>query len=178
MRNKQVIISNSTRMIDNVNSHNIDSSIQHWIEESSTINTDILRQAMQENKLECSVYGSCYPQQSELVSACIMLTHENRKIRSADFIKSVIMPLRKSFTAELCRMLAICKVIEYCRIRFGLIQRLIFKAHSDCSSALNFLSYQPKIISNNSKLHQIKREILLILQNTQLQPIPSKAKAH
>ena len=88
--------------------------VDNWIRElTNIVNHNLLKVAMIQNKIEFSTDVSFFPEHSEVVSAHIIITYQNRKIRWADFITSIIATLQKLFTAELCRVLAICKLVEY-----------------------------------------------------------------
>ena len=48
---------------------------------------------MIQNEIEFLVNRSFFPEYSEVVSAHIIITYQRRKIGSADFITSIIVPL-------------------------------------------------------------------------------------
>ena len=114
------------------------------------------------NEIDFSVDRSFFPQRSNLVATLIIITHQKKKIGSANFIITVVLLIQNIFIAELCNILVIYKLIEYYMIIFLIKRLIIFTVNSDCTAALYFLSYCLKIISNRATLHQIKREILLI----------------
>ena len=68
---------------------------------------------MIQNEIEFSVDRSFFPEYSEVVSAHIIITYQRRKIGLADFITSLVVPLQKLLTTELCRVLAIYKLLEH-----------------------------------------------------------------
>ena len=108
---------------------------------------------MRDNSLEFLVNRSFYLQKSKLVLAHIIITSQQKKIGTADFITNIVIPLRKAFAAKLCGILAIYKLLDFYWIKFNINYRIRFKVYSDCLLALSFISYQPKFIPNGSKLH-------------------------
>ena len=94
----------------------------------------------------------------DLVAVHIIITHGQHKLGSANFILSVALPMRMAFTAELCGILSICKLIEWFMSSYSIFSPITITVNSDCSSALRFLSLQPKLISNSISLYQIKQK--------------------
>ena len=103
--------------------------------------------------IEFSVDGSFFLYRSDIISAHIIITSQKKKIGLADFISSIVIPLQKAFTAELCGVLAIYKILEYYYRVLGIFKQVQYTIHSDYSSVLEFLSFRPKLITNSSKLH-------------------------
>ena len=60
---------------------------------TNIVDHDLLKIVMIQNKIEFLVDRSFIPKYSEMVSAHIIITYQRRKIRSADFITSVIVLL-------------------------------------------------------------------------------------
>ena len=82
--------------------------------------------------------------------------------------------------AELCRALAIIKLVEYCILSLPITNQdyLLIHINSDCAAVLSFLPKTMKIIPNSIPLYQIKREILLIKQQYNIIIEPYKVKAY
>ena len=122
--------------------------------------------------------SSFFLHRSSLVSADFIITYKNRKIGSREFILTVALLFRNPFTAKLCGVLTIYKVIEYIVHKRKVTQYIYIKIALDCAAVINFLWYSKSIISNKAALHQIKWEILLIKEKISLQITLIKVAGH
>ena len=85
---------------------------------------------------------------------------------------------RNAFTAELCWVLAICKLIEYAAQRRTTDRLIRLKIVPERAAVKNLLCSTRSAIFNEATLHQIKREMLLIKEQVNLKLTPVKVAAH
>jgi len=72
----------------------------------------MILQALLDRILCISVDGLFFPEQLEIISAHVILTSEEKKLRSCDFTSTVALPYQNAYVAKLCSALAIFKVLE------------------------------------------------------------------
>ena len=91
----------------------------------------------------------------------------------------VALKYRQGYTTELCRILAFSKLIEYTmKIEKLDRKRYEYNIYEDYASVLQCLLSIQLSILNNSLLHQIKREIMIIKHQEKLHFHPKKVRAH
>jgi len=142
------------------------------------VDNEIFSKLLVTGELTILVDRLFFPHKSSLVSAYFVITHKNRKIGSRDFISTIALLYRKPFNLELCRVLTICKVIEYIVQKKKIKQLIHIRITSDYAAVINFLHQLRSTISNKAILHQIKREILLIKEKINLQITPFKVTGY
>ena len=84
-----------------------------WIDLSTIINIEESIMALNMKKISFLVDGLFYPDQSYLIVAYIIITIDQTKLESVDFISLIALPYRNAYSAELCRALVIIKIVEY-----------------------------------------------------------------
>ena len=92
----------------------IDILLDNWF--TSQIEIEDLQsfsELLQTNKLVFSIDRLFYPDWSHLIAAYIIITIHQTKLGSADFISLIALPYRNIYSIELCRALAVMKIVEY-----------------------------------------------------------------
>ena len=92
---------------------------------------------------------------SQFISAHIVITRDQNKIGTANFIYWVAILYRQAYATELCGTLAIVKIVQYIILKSNTPNPII-EVNSNYDSMLSFLPSNQKIIINNVSLHQIK----------------------
>ena len=128
--------------------------------------------------LTVSVDESFPPTKSSLVSAHFVITYNERKLGSSDFISIVALIYRNDFAVESCGVLAICKLIKHTAQRRRIERLIRVNISSDCAAVMSFLHCTRSTISNKATLYQIKREILLIKEKINSQISMTKVASH
>ena len=178
LRGRYLNISNNSWSIDSSQTRDI--NLEEWFNSQIDIeNISNFIHLLELGELSISVDGLFFSDKSNLVSTHFIIMHNNRKISSGNFLLVVAFRYRYPFTAEICGVLTILKVIEYI---INWINRrkeeYRIKITTDYSAIINFLNRRVNFISNQATLYQIKREILLIKEKLNLYIYPLKVKAH
>jgi len=124
----------------------------NWIKEQTSFNLKKAQQALLNKSLSFTVNRLFFSNKFHLIAAHIIITSNNKRNRVVNFICSVALPYQKTYAAELYRILAIMKLVEYYIMSFPSIinQHLIIHINLDCASVLTFFPFSMKIINNST----------------------------
>ena len=123
------------------------------------------------------VDGSFFPEHQEYISAHWMFVYKKKVIGQGGFVAKVEQHLQSAYSSEVCGGLGILSSIK--EIMTGQTEeRINFTIGSDCQSAIHMFKTRQKVISFNSKLSEIVREILHIRNKFVKNLVTEKIAAH